>query len=67
MGTPQLTLITSDDESAGSSIKLNNHDRGVNQQLLFAACTYSDEDLLALDVNVGDGKLVGQRHDCDGL
>lgn len=27
--------------------------------------THSDQDPLALDVNVGDGELVGQRHVCD--
>jgi hypothetical protein len=29
--------------------------------------TYSDEDSLALDVDVSDGKLVRQRHDCELL
>lgn len=27
------------------------------------ATTNSDEDALALDVNVGDGEFVGERHD----
>ena len=27
--------------------------------------TYSDQDPLVLEVDVGDGKLVGERHGCD--
>ena len=27
--------------------------------------TYADQDALVLDVDVGDGELVGKRHGCD--
>lgn len=27
--------------------------------------SYADEHPLALEVDVGDGELVGERHDCD--
>jgi hypothetical protein len=28
--------------------------------------SYADEHPLALEVDVGDGELVGERHDCGG-
>lgn len=34
-------------------------------RLCFFLFTYSDQDPLVLEVDVGDGKLVGERHGCD--
>jgi hypothetical protein len=27
--------------------------------------THSDEDTLVLEIDVGDGELAGERHDCE--